>query len=278
MPRRPASRRWLQMGVELEGGWDVPRSSKAAKVAGAQAKGDSSVHGMGGDPGEIITRPHAILDNLCHDIERLYPDNVNQTCGFHIHTSFSPMDYSMLMDKAFWEYYRKRWKDWGEAHEVQMSPQDNRLFWDRYKARTHEARQFCKAEFCPDDQMSRKKDRYYQLNFAAWEKYKTLESRLLPMFEDHAMAELAVREMSDIYDSYLNDCDFPVVKEEKNISQIGELVVEEVRSVLPDGSFWAEIHAEKPVRLKRGPGLEYDIQGARDLMLPWVTSVRDSEP
>lgn len=268
--RRPGTRRWLKMGIELEGAWDKSYHDIAAKFKGAKGKEDGSVRNLVGNKGEITTRPHTVLDHLIEDVLGMYPDRVNDTCGFHIHTSFEPLDYSTLADKPFWDFYRKRWKAFGEQHQDAMDPTSRAEFWDRWHGRGPKATRYCKAEFKPEEQFRDHNDRYTQLNFVAYHKYQTLESRLLPMFASKDIAVLAIREMSDIYDTYLNETDFPVISHYSEFRQEGDMAVEERKFKLPDYSAWAEDHREKDhAPLPKGDDVFYNIQGATEYMLPW---------
>lgn len=269
MPRRPGTRRWLKMGVELEGAWDLHYRDVAGTVKGAEGKEDGSVKNLAGYKGEIITRPHTILDHLCKDVEALYPNRVNETCGFHIHTSFDPLEYSTLADAPFWRYYRDRWEAWGKANEAAMDAISKREFWDRWHGRSDRARRYCKAEFKPVTQLVDREDRYTQLNFTSYHKYQTLESRLLPMFANKDLAVLAIREMSDIFDTFLNDHDFPVISFETEFIMDGEVAVEEKKLKMPRYEPWQEEHEEKPTKgLPTGEDIYYHITGTADYMLP----------
>jgi hypothetical protein len=279
MSRRPALRRWLKMGVELEGAWDTDYRTVATKCTGAQGKGDSSVKGLTGPSGEITTRPHTILDHLCNDVIEMYPARVNETCGFHIHASFNHMDYSMLADTPFWDYYRARWQTWGKANQDTMGTISRREFWDRWFGRGERAKRFCKAEFKPVEQWINHEDRYTQLNFTAYHKYQTLESRLLPMFETSELAVSAIREMSDIFDTFLNDNQFPHLKFSTEFKMEGEVAVEHKEMPMPNTAYWEEEAHENPMKaLAVGEDVYYNLRGAQDMMLPFTERVMAEEP
>lgn len=267
------------MGVELEGAWDTDFRVKAEEVKGARGKTDGSLSGMAGYMGEITTRPHSVLDHLCEDVKKLYPARVNETCGFHIHTSLNPFEYSCIMDKEFWKYYRDRWEAWGKAHESEMDPTAKRSFWERWHGRGHGGNRYCKAEFKPAEQMLDHNDRYTQLNFTAWHKYKTVESRLLPMFADAELACLAIRELSDIYDSFLNQFEFPKVTFETEFKVEGDVMVEEKKVKMPKYEAWAEDYEEKPYKaIPVGEDIYYNIPGATEYMAPFVDRLSREEP
>lgn len=259
MPRVPGTRRWKQMGVELEGGWTVTtRAALAATVTGAQAHGDGSVRDVQGDRGEIVTRAHTILDNLCKDVIALYPQQVNSSCGLHIHTSFVDnkmsgdiFAHSLLASNEFYDYFRDRWRLWGEAHDKDMGHTVSQLFWARWHGQStgRNGRTYCANTRSWAEQLSNDNQdlRYTALNFSAWHKYKTVENRILPMMPTAELAVLAIREQSDIYDSFLNEHKFPVIKYERCLKEEGELLVEEHPLTTPNTQLLEVVNPVKEV-------------------------------
>jgi len=274
---RPPARRWLKMGAELEGGWDTDLRAVSAKVRGSEVRHDGSVRVRANYPGELVTRPHEILDKLCEDIRALYPNHVDASCGFHLHASFTVLDHIALTDRLFWVYFRRRWKDWGEAHEVPPH------YWDRWKGINPGDRQYCKAEFKPETQFVDHNDRYTQLNFTAWHKHKTLECRMLPMFPDVALTIEATRNLSDIFDTYLNEYKFPTVRVEDDIKTDPAGYVEEFLDRLPDRTYSEEtetdfVRVRKPFPEEPGfhTGYGFDhVPGVIAQMLPHVKELPD---
>lgn len=281
MARKPSTQKWDKMGVELEGAWDRDPLTVAQEVTGAQHHHDGSVRDLAGRMGEVTTRPHSILKNLTDDLTKLYPARVNNTCGFHIHTSFTPFNTAVLMDKDFWKFYQKRWEEWGKANDSKMGDMKN-VFWSRLEGRWRRADRgnggmnYCEAVFKPEKQMYEPHDanaRYTQVNFAAWHKYKTVESRLLPMFHDVGLAVAAVEEMASIYDDYLNEAKYPKITIYKEWKNVGEQILDVTEMKMPDYKPW-EFKKELPFRAPiTGPDIEYSIDGANDLMTPWVREV-----
>lgn len=269
--RKPANRRWVKMGVELEGAWTKNPRDIAGTVRGAQPKHDGSVRVPEGQNGEIITRPHQVLDHLCDDIRALHPDYVNNTCGFHIHASFLDLDTSLLATTEFWDYFRARWKAWGEKMDPVFSRDERDRFWDRYVAKSDWARRYCKAEMKHIEQLiDHVDDRYTQLNFLAFHKYKTVECRFLPMFKSKDVTEAAVREMSDIYDTFLTNTAFPTFTFEKEIKNAGDMVVEETTLTMPRTDPWEEQVVTPGKHVVVGDDVFYHIPGAEGEMLPFV--------
>lgn len=257
---------WMQMGVELEGGWFTSRKKVAEKVRGAQPKDDRSVHiDATHNPGEIVTRPHDNLEDLLKDVEALWPDVVNDTCGFHIHASFTPLQTSVLAHKEFYTYFKEQWGAWGKIMKL---PRDHE-FWVRLSG----GKKFCKDLFEPEAQLGSiaargPEARYTMLNFHAWEKYKTIECRLLPMFSDKEVGLEAIKHMAWIYDSYLETHEFPALSFETNAKIEGATTIETYESVMPVITpYIREMEVMVPV-LPTGPDQYYSIEGAMDLMLP----------
>jgi hypothetical protein len=275
------TRHWIQMGVELEGGWDAEsRSIICARVPGSKVQHDGSVKIRGAlDLGEVTTKPHTTLDAVCADIEVLHPEKVNNTCGYHIHTSHSAIDYSALCSRDFWDYFRARWKAWGLKMVNEFSNDERMRFWERYEGRNPGERQYCKAEFDPVNQLiqdDHRDKRYTQLNFAAWHKYKTLEIRMLPMFANKAITLAATREWSDILDTFLSEYSFPPIEINAEFGLVDDVMTETV-TMSYDISSWEE-NEEKPAHkpLQVGPGILYHIPGAEQFMRPWVETLDEA--
>lgn len=269
--RKPANRRWLKMGVELEGGWTTDPRTVAAKVKGAQQKHDGSVRVPEGYAGEIVTRPHQVLDHLCDDVLALHPVHVNNSCGLHIHASFLDLDTSLLTMAEFWSYFKTRWQAWGEGMDLTFSRDEKERFWDRFGGKSDWSRRYCKLEFKAIDQLiHHDADRYTQLNFTAYHKYKTVECRFLPMFRNPELTVAAIREMSDIYDTFLTNTPFPDLFLEKEVKNVGDMVVEEHALVMPETAFWEEEVIRPGKHVVVGDDVFYHIPGAESEMLPFV--------
>lgn len=257
--------KWLQMGVELEGSWTSSRKAVAAKVRGAKPIDDRSVHIGHGDPGEIVTRPHDSLDALCEDVLVLWPESVNDSCGFHIHASFTPLNASLIATRSFYDYFKESWNEWG----IRMKLPRNHEFWNRLAGKN----KFAKDVFNPDEQLkgfrgAPQNDRRYSiLNFFAWEKHRTIECRLLPMFTDKEIGVSAIRHMSAVYNKYLGSHTFEPLTFESSVDVVGEVVEETyVREspVLEPLTYETEsISPTVPV----GDDIFYSISGAMDKMV-----------
>ena len=192
-------RRWKTLGFELEGGWDVS-DGEIEERAPCRIHGDGSVNVQAdGYVGEVVSeRPYSRLSAAISAMERLWPEHVNESCGFHLHVGFTAGDYGALTDRAFYDYFLEQWEAWGRAN---LQDGEEPEFWNRLNGRNR----YAKKEFHPDKQMpGRDKNghRYTQLNYC-WGRFKTIECRLLPMFERSELGIAAVKHLLWIYDSYL---------------------------------------------------------------------------
>ena len=262
--KKPATRRWLSMGIELEGSYtrDVPQNIASA-VKGASAKRDGSISGLRGHMSEIVTRVHEHLDPLMEDVVKLYPDLINHTCGLHAHNMFTMMDHALLTEQAFFDYFYERWEKWGRANNDAMGAQGE-YFWMRLRGRRipDTARNYCEMTNKSVTQLqdSNQEHRYTALNFSAWHKYKTLECRLLPMMPTADLAVSAMRELSDIYDSYLNDHKFPTIKLYTEFKESNGKLVEEKTRAMPSLELqkWEYTGEAPSFELEPGPDVVYE--------------------
>lgn len=289
MARKPTTQRWDKIGIELEGAWDEEPALVARKVTGGKNNHDGSVQRLDGFMGEIVTRPHTVLEHAIKDVRAIYPARVNTTCGLHVHLSYkSPLDLSVLADKPFWEYFQERWAAWGKEHEAAMGDLA-KYFWSRYEGRWvaenadrgGHRKNFCKAEFNPAVQLKdpNQEHRYTQINFSSWHKYQTVETRMLPMFRDVELAVDAIEETVDIFDTYLNSHTLPKIELYKEWKSIDEKFVDETFLTMPD---MTPIIQEKvtPFRAPVDVGEDgtYHIEGAMDFMLPFARTREDKIP
>ncbi len=269
---------WLQMGVELEGGWAKSYRDLASEVEGAKAKTDGSLSGISGDVGEIITRPYDSLEPLLRDVKKLHPNYANETAGFHVHASFTAMNHSLLTSPEFWSFYQKRWNDWGKAMEGAMKKSEARWFWDRLLNRTEHARRYCKGHFDPAEQLGeegkRNDKRYTQLNFCSYHKHKTVESRLLPMFTDPEITIASIKETAAIYDLFLNTFEMAPVVAHQEYTEGADGIEMVVRMRTPSLEPLEEVRRAKTARrLPSGPGVMYHLEGAAEFMLPFAQRI-----
>lgn len=183
------ARHWKKIGVELEGGWDTDPREFLAYSHLIDVKNDRSVNNLPTDyDGEVTVGPYDRLNRLFPAMLHCYPEAVNSTCGFHVHTSMEPETAARLSAPAFFKHFERFWTDWGKAHSVRGQ------FWKRLRGYN----EYCQRGFDPND-------RYQQVNFASYREHGTIECRLLPMFRKSELAVKATVSLILCYHSYLSD-------------------------------------------------------------------------
>lgn len=190
-----------KVGIELEGGWiDVPPDvNKIIGDGSVFQRGQmipkipdgKKLRGMGELPSDPM-EPAEVFDW----IQENYPQVVDNTCGLHIHMSFTHrMHYQQLMIPEFQATILAEVKKWATHEKLP----DTHTLWERLAGNSP----YCKHDFWPDLQAEvhekdydkrRRGNRYTVLNYC-YGRYKTLECRLLPMF---ATADQAVRAVKQI--------------------------------------------------------------------------------
>lgn len=269
------TKQWLQMGAELEGSWSN-RKAVAVKVRGARVHDDRSVHIAHGDPGELVTRPHDNLDSLLEDIRALWPESVNDSCGFHLHASFTPMQASILATKDFYRFFKEEWARWGTGMKLDRAHE----FWTRLSGRN----KFCKDLYDPEAQLKPMhggapgEKRYTMLNWYAWEKHKTVECRLLPMFTNVELGLSAVRCLSEIYNTYLSQNGFQTITMEPATQVVGNMV-EEVYTLKQPELTPRVYEAEGSFQgIPQGEDVFYAVKGAENQVLPFTREIAETTP
>lgn len=189
------------VGVELEGGWkQVP--------AGVQLEGDGSVF-RGARPaglqvGELPIGPMQVA-GMPGAMRKYYPSTVDDSCGMHVHMSFdTPYQYVLLADSPAYQdtVIEYLWK-WGKEEVLGA---DHRL-WPRLEGKSV----FCQKKFWPQEQMQTQKKDHDQQRFGhrytaihyCWERNRTVECRVLPMFDTVEQSIRAIRRLIDVTNAYL---------------------------------------------------------------------------
>lgn len=191
----------LQVGIEIEGRWlDRYATIARASAAGLTSCSDGSVHET---PDGTTARPYEIqthADTLRSAIGQLvsfYPDEADESCGMHVHVSFSATDTTLLCSQEFFDYFRAQWLLWGQEHNLHPRSE--------FYTRLNGGVEYCRQNVWDDRNAIESGDRYRQLNFCSWSEHRTVECRLLPMFRHRALAISAVQKLLDIYETFLAD-------------------------------------------------------------------------
>jgi hypothetical protein len=163
---------------------------------------------------ELIPKlPYSDLEDLKRWIIKYYPVAINETCGFHVHTSFkSTKHYNNLMEEEFYKFFLEKMKNF--ANTIEYSKDKERLIY-----RLSGWNRFARKAFIPDYQCKEMKGdyfRYTQLNFS-YRVHNTIECRLFPMFTRVETALAAVEKLIETYNDYLNKLYKSQDKKEKAI-------------------------------------------------------------
>jgi len=129
-----------------------------------------------------------ILDN--------YPNEVNSSCGLHIHLSFKngKKDYNIISSEKFYNYFLSEIENWALNRNINQGSR----FWKRLKGC-----QYAKREFNADIQIKEGSDRYTHINYC-YSKRKTVEIRLGTMFDNKDISVEYVHKVIEIFNDYLN--------------------------------------------------------------------------
>lgn len=151
--------------------------------------------------GEMVSPPLTYAQSIAY-LEKNWPDDTMERCGFHIHVSFKNISlYSKLMEPDFFAYFLKAIEKWAVKTDCQ-----NQWFWNRLRGEN----QFCKKIFTPEVQVKFKTKpdcsatRYSILNYC-YGIHKTIECRLLPTFPNKDVAISAFQAVIEIFETYLTE-------------------------------------------------------------------------
>lgn len=186
-----------RVGIEIEGFWyDRREAQRRASGLGMSGYHDGSCQEPSDDVAgwEFQTVPGS-LGQALNQLHSLYPDKTNNSCGMHVHVSWSdPTDVTLFATQAFFDYFKARWTAWGTANQITPGS----AFWRRLNGDNN----FCQINRDMSDREITRMDRYHQLNFSSWGEHKTIECRLLPMFYNESLAISAVQELVSIYEDF----------------------------------------------------------------------------
>lgn len=188
-----------KIGVEVEGWWtDLRAARRAADDLGCSGAHDGSL--ARDDSNETEAWEFRVgpgpLSLIRKGVHALYPDKYDATAGLHIHVSLvNVTDVALLASQEFFAYALGRWRAWGDRESVNPGSQ----FWKRLRGENR----FCLPVTDNDLARLTRGDRYRWLNFTAWERHKTVELRLLPLFGSEALTHSAITEWCAIVEDWL---------------------------------------------------------------------------
>ncbi len=172
-----------KVGIELEGFFNIERYNSLNY--NGLIKYDGSVVSNELDQreykaGEIASKPLTI-EQVSGFIDEFYPCQVNHTCGLHIHLSFNDNAYQTFIDKYCHDYIIENLKKYCLKT---LKGNDLKLFTQRVSNYNN----YCRVNYIANSQLYGNDTRYTAINYSAYNKHKTIELRLLPMFESKIMA------------------------------------------------------------------------------------------
>ncbi len=219
------------VGLEFEGGWTTfPKNEKyehdgsvfKPETYGNQVEWDKVKAKIASmkitTTGELPSSP-MIPAQMRAFFKKNYPQYVDKTCGLHVHMSFEDLKYyHRLMIPEYPITMRVYLKKWA----VEENLPDSHPIWDRVNG----LNQYCSSKFWPDKQVGKRKsydhgdgDRYTDIN-DCWKQHKTIECRILPMFEDVEMSYRASKRVLDITNACLVKIASKLDKKKIEISDI----------------------------------------------------------
>lgn len=171
-------------------------------------KEDGSVHTSLYD-GEAVSNPGDVrFVNMF--LRENYPDEVNDTCGMHVHLSFTNyFDYMTLCDEKFHDSVLRSLKIFMTKHNLQDTELPNRMAGVYYAQRQYNG---LSQQLDPYGS-----DRYTTVNYSSFKKHNTIELRVLPMFDNIEDGIKAIRWYYRFVQRYLQNnyisLDGTIVKE-----------------------------------------------------------------
>ncbi len=237
---------YRKVGIEIEGWWLDLATWRTRSHGILMDRGNPD--GIQHEFRTTAANPTGCLEQL-YDF---YPDGTHQACGMHVHVSFdSAADVSLLANDDFLHLWEQSWTEWGTGRGLPSTHE----FWTRL----HDRNSFCRAlKKMPASIPTH--TRYYQLNWTAWEKgYKTLECRMLPMFDNRSDAISAVVHLVGLYDMYLSNVSWEVTDTAQVPAQapVAEVVTYQYEARLPGGP---DVHAYESTAVRLpdpAPGNKY---------------------
>lgn len=192
-----------KIGIEIEGRYANLRAVRnRASNEGLTGDADGSLRGSPNSdalPWEFRTEPGSLRDALVQ-LTDFYPDETDSHCGMHVHLSFrANTAVTLLATPQFYEYFKASWTAWGRANNLNPRGQ--------FFSRLNGDNDYCAPNrdiMCEDGEDNmRTIDRYTQMNWSSWDRHKTVECRLLPMFIDAKLGVSAVTHLVTMIEDWL---------------------------------------------------------------------------
>jgi len=195
--RRPMPPYIRTLGIELEGGWNcrcaTPETLCDTTSRGfpaclpthptATLKTDTSVQTNAHWNGEFACGPYVRHAPWHATVRTLWPHEVNDTCGMHLHLGCYNDDvYARFLTPTFETYLLDGLDGWASQRGLKA----DHPFWSRLAGRNT----YCLHGYAGDEQANAtgpSAKRHRVCNYT-WQYKGTIEIRVLPMFADHDLA------------------------------------------------------------------------------------------
>jgi len=190
--------RVAEVGAEIEGGWNGEEAPEGMY-------GDVSVKCAGDHIGEIASR--GSLEEMLEWVGDNYPDEMDRSCGIHVHVSFTNrLAYMQLMSRTFYyKWFLPRVEKWAEELNINKGS----AFYVRFEGKKGvEHAKFSMKGFHAEKQskmLGKDGLRYYHLNYC-YKLHTTIECRLFPTFQKKELAVKAIEFYVNLCNEFLAQC------------------------------------------------------------------------
>lgn len=163
-------------------------------------KGKRDCKACGARGWEFRSKPGSVGEAL-RQLTALYPDVTSRAAGMHVHMSFKEKtSISLLCSDKFFNYWQERWETWGTKNNIKG------VFWERLKNENQYCRPTSIVDYTGKKLVTENSGgRYKAINFQSFESHGTVEFRLLPMFQKGNLGVLAVENLVDIVETFLQN-------------------------------------------------------------------------
>jgi hypothetical protein len=194
--------------VEIEGGYN-----EDCECSGCCDGDECDYRGDYEFVGELVS-PVLPITAWQHWVRKCYPSEHNESCGGHVHFGVSNISaYENLNCQEFHNYFVRELKAWGKRANIR-----NDNFWSRINGENS----MCKDEYEGKEQLAVRDEgypscRYCILNFQ-YDKHRTVECRVLPVFESPSTMISAIKAVIRIFNAWLKSAGFnDITKDESDI-------------------------------------------------------------
>lgn len=200
------------VGVELEGGWkELPKGINLVHDGSVKIPPPAnSLDPMTGRPlwkvysGELPSTPLPVKEYPTW-VRKYYPSHINDTCGLHVHYSFTcALHYSLLMVPEYPKSIVVGVQEWAEEEKL---PKDHPI-WDRLAGKNTACQHLFHADLQVGAGVEKGHDRMavghrYTVIGYPYPRHTTIECRLLPGFENKEQAIRGIQRVLDITNASL---------------------------------------------------------------------------